>query len=194
VTVVSHFFWSWYFFRNRPWVWRLAYGAVLPDLPYVFLLAYYSLQLRVNGLVDLGVWDRAWRHPLIVSLHSFIPCLAFGVLLGSFALLLHFTRSNPPPWPAVRAWAVPVWVGWLSHVIIDMLTHRSDGYPVFYPLSVYRFPTPVSYWEPAFHGREFMLINDSLMMVLLIRYAVVRHRSRRRVLAAAPFFPGDGTR
>ena len=73
MTVVSHFFWGWYLFRNRPWVWRFASAAVAPDLPYFVLLGYYSLRLRVNGFADLGAWDLAWRSPIVCMLHSFVP-------------------------------------------------------------------------------------------------------------------------
>ncbi len=169
VTVVSHFFWNWYLFRKRPWVWKLAWGGVLPDLPYIVLLGYYSLQLRVNGLLDLSAWDRAWRHPLVWALHSFVPCLLVGGLAYVTVRRLWLT------W-----W--PLWAGWLSHVVLDMLTHRSDGYPIFYPLSDYRFPTPVSYWEPAYHGHAFMIVNDSLVLALLVRHFVVRRRTARLAL------------
>jgi hypothetical protein len=69
--------------------------------------------------------------------------------------------------------------GWGSHVVIDMLTHRSDGYPIFWPLSGYRFPTPVSYWEQAYHGRAFSLVCDGAMVVLLVRLVALRTRRPR---------------
>jgi membrane-bound metal-dependent hydrolase YbcI (DUF457 family) len=75
----------------------------------------------------------------------------------------HHVRAQP-------AALVAAGLGWLSHIIIDMLTHRSDGYPIFYPLSAYRFPTPVSYWEPAYHGQLFAVVDTMLMAVLFIHY------------------------
>jgi len=69
--------------------------------------------------------------------------------------------------------------GWGLHVVIDMLTHRSDGYPILWPLSDYRFPTPVSYWEPAYYGRTFSLVCDGAIAVLLIRLAALRLRRDR---------------
>jgi hypothetical protein len=165
VTVVSHFFWGWYVFRNRSWVWRFASAAVAPDLPYFALLGYYSLRLHVNGFADLGLWDWAWRFPVVCALHSFVPWAATATLVS-----LACGRR-------LRQWLLPVWAGWLSHVVVDMLTHRSDGYPIFYPLSAYRFATPVSYWEPAYHGRAFMLIDTTLITVLLIHHVLTRRRA-----------------
>jgi len=61
-------------------------------------------------------------------------------------------------------------------IILDMLTHRSDGYPIFWPLSAYRFPTPISYWEPAFHGVAFSLICDGAIVAASFRLAADRLR------------------
>jgi LexA-binding, inner membrane-associated putative hydrolase len=168
VTVVSHFFWGWYVFRTRPWVWRFAAAAVAPDLPYLVLLGYYSLCLRVNGFADLGAWDLAWRSPIVCALHSFVPW-AFTTIIASLVC-----RQE------LRHWLLPVWAGWLSHVVIDMFTHRSDGYPIFFPLASYRFATPVSYWEPTYHGRIFALIDTTLMVALFVHHLLRRRWLQRR--------------
>jgi hypothetical protein len=161
VTIVSHFFWNWYVFRNRPWVWKFACAGIAPDVPYFALLAYYSVRFGVNGFTDLAAWNLAWRSPLLTTLHSFVPWAAV-VLLSGLAGAQRWRRC------------VPVWAGWLSHIVVDMLTHRSDGYPIFYPLSAYRFPTPISYWEPAYHGHEFTLIDTCLMLVCASSYLLTR--------------------
>ena len=174
MTIVSHFFWSWYLFRNRSWVRRFACAAVAPDVPYLVLLAYYSLRFQVNGLADLRTWDLAWRSPMVCALHSFVPWIVIALPVTWFGST------------QLRRMLLPVWGGWLSHIVVDMFTHRSDGYPIFYPLSTFRFPAPVSYWEPAYHGRTFMLIDTTLILVLLLHYLVTRRRRTvRGHLAAA---------
>lgn len=175
MTIVSHLFWNWYLFRTRSWVWRYAWAGVAPDVPYFILLGYYSVRFHVNGFTDLTAWDLAWRSPLVMALHSFVPwAVAVGILCAVAGPL---TR---------RAWW-PILGGWLSHIVIDMLTHRNDGYPIFYPLATYRFPTPISYWEPAFHGRMFSLVDSTLTAVLLVHHFVSRRRRavRRPVVRAA---------
>jgi hypothetical protein len=174
VTVISHFFWGWYLFRTRPWVWRFACAAIAPDLPYFALLGYYSLRFGVNGFADLDAWDLAWRSPIVCALHSFVPW-AFTAAMISVVCDRRW-----------RQWLLPVWAGWLSHIVIDMLTHRNDGYPIFYPLSAYSFSTPVSYWEPAYHGQAFMLIDTSLIVILLVHHLLVRRRQRRPGLGLRP--------
>src|SRR5262245_21423859 len=94
-------------------------------------------------------------------------------------LLLVSTRG----WRRSPAFAAFV-AGWGSHVVIDTLTHRSDGYPIFWPLSAYRFPTPVPYWERAYHGRAFSLLCDGAILVLLIPLAALRLRWDRGARAS----------
>jgi len=167
VTIYAHAFWAWYPFRRRPWVGPLVAGAILPDLPYCVFFVAAALEHGPRAFTDLGVWRSIWGHPVVVGLHSFLPW-------GAAMLLLISTRA----WrraPALAAFLA----GWGLHVVIDMLTHRSDGYPILWPLSDYRFPTPVSYWEPAYYGRTFSLVCDGAIAVLLIRLAALRLRRDR---------------
>jgi membrane-bound metal-dependent hydrolase YbcI (DUF457 family) len=164
VTIYAHAFWAWYPFRRRPWVWPLIAGAILPDLPYWVSFAIAAIRRGPHALADLGLWHSVWGHPVVVGLHSFLPWGA--------AMLLLLSTGAWRRWPGLAAFIA----GWGSHVVIDMLTHRSDGYPIFWPLSAYRFPTPVSYWEPAYHGRVFSLVCDGAIVVLLIRLAALRIR------------------
>jgi membrane-bound metal-dependent hydrolase YbcI (DUF457 family) len=164
VTIYAHAFWPWYPFRRRPWVWLLVAGAILPDAPYLGFFAVAAVRHGPQALTDLDLWHFVWEHPVVVALHSFLPW-------GAAMLLLLSTRARQRS-PGLVAFVA----GWGSHVVIDMLTHRSDGYPIFWPLSDYRFPTPVSYWEPAYHGVGFSVVCDGAMLVLLIRLAAPHMR------------------
>lgn len=175
MTVFSHFFWGWYLFRKRSWVWLFAGAAVAPDLPYLTLLGYYSLRFHVNGFADLAAWDLVWRSPVVCALHSFVPWAITATAVSSVC------------GRRLRRTLLPLWAGWLSHIVVDMLTHRSDGYPIFYPFSTYRFPTPLSYWEPAYYGRTFMLIETTLIVVLVVHHLLTRRRTAgTRVRLNAP--------
>jgi membrane-bound metal-dependent hydrolase YbcI (DUF457 family) len=176
VTIYAHAFWAWYPWRRRRWVGWFVLGAVVPDLPYVAVFAAASLRAGPGMLADLGLWDALWRSPLVCGLHSLVPWSA--VLLGT--VVLRRRERSPAPAPRVRRVTAFV-LGWGSHVFLDMLTHRSDGYPIFWPLSAYRFPTPISYWEPSFHGVAFALVCDGSIAVLLLRLAAQRLRSAWRV-------------
>jgi hypothetical protein len=45
--------------------------------------------------------------------------------------------------------------GWLGHLAIDFLTHRTDAWPPAWPLSSWRWPAPVSHWQQEHHSRLF---------------------------------------
>lgn len=168
VTIYAHAFWAWYPFRRRAWVGWFVLGAVTPDLPYVLALLAVSLPSGPSSLADLGLWESLWRNPVVCALHSFVPWVV--VLLGTLVV----GRARPPATAPLMAV-----LGWGSHVALDMLTHRSDGYPILWPLADYRFPTPISYWEPAYHGAAFSLACDGAIALLLVRLALQRRRDRR---------------
>ena len=168
MTIYAHAFWAWYPFRRRSWVGWFVLGAVVPDLPYVFLFAVAALRSGPSALADLELWDSLWRNPLIGGLHSFVP---WGAMLLA-TLVLRRIRG-----PAkIFGPAIALVLGWGFHVMLDMLTHRSDGYPIVWPVSDYRFPTPISYWEAEYHGVAFSLICDGLIALLLLRLTSQRLR------------------
>lgn len=75
----------------------------------------------------------------------------------------------------------PMLIGWLLHQLGDHLMHISDAYPVFWPLSGRRFPGFISYWEPAYHGKEVFYINHLLMFTILTILIASRLRSAYRL-------------
>jgi len=173
VTIYAHAFWAWYPFRRRSWVGWFVLGAIVPDLPYVFVFAAAALRAEPGLLTDLGLWDSLWRNPLVCALHSWVP---WGVVLLGALVFRRLWHPVPAP---VGGSVLAFVLGWGSHVFLDMLTHRSDGYPIFWPLSAYRFPTPISYWERSYHGAAFSVVCDGSTAVLLLRLAA--HRRRRPV-------------
>jgi membrane-bound metal-dependent hydrolase YbcI (DUF457 family) len=169
VTVYSHFLWNLIAARGRSWGLPFAVGAVLPDVVYFPLMIRILLTEGPGEWGDLALWDAATAHPITRALHSYLP--------AGLAFVLAYLAG----W----MWLLPWLGGVLSHVLLDMLTHVSDAYPILWPLSDYRFPTPISYWDPAYHGREFNLIEQTALfgtlLVLSIRYLRRRLSAGRKV-------------
>lgn len=66
--------------------------------------------------------------------------------------------------------------GMLLHTIIDIFTHTSDGPLMFFPLNwIYRFPSPVSYWE-ADHFGQFVVVAEYTVNGAILVYFFVRWR------------------
>lgn len=56
----------------------------------------------------------------------------------------------------------------LLHVITDLPLHHNDGHPHFWPFSDWIFSSPVSYWDPAHHGRVWSVIEIALALAMIL--------------------------
>jgi hypothetical protein len=157
VSIYEHFFWNFAIFYRKSWAWKVGVGGTLPDLLYIvpFLPRMLTYQSFMEWMYD-PLWDRIWNSTVAKSAHS-------AVIWGAVALLLLLIleKGNLKRF-------FPFLLGWGLHIIFDALTHVSDGYALFFPLSDYRFPAPVSYWEREFYAREYFWISHSLMAALFI--------------------------
>ncbi|RMD99551.1 MAG: hypothetical protein D6816_14810, partial [Bacteroidetes bacterium] len=135
-------------------------GAVLPDVPFFVLTAVYGLAYMLKTSLPPGEimsylhFDLFYRDPVWLIGHNFFHSLIInGLLLGLGAWGL---RTN-------KRWARPLFwlaIGTTFHTAIDIVTHHSDGPLLFFPLNwQYRFASPVSYWEEAYHGRLFSIFE-----------------------------------
>jgi len=122
---------------DNPPVAAVALGSMLPDLP----IWIYFLQARlIRRLPQHVIWskacdDSAWNDASDAT-HSF-PLIILPM--------------------AVSAWLQEPWWSWLFasmglHALFDLLLHHDDAHRHFFPLSGWRFASPVSYWDVRYHG------------------------------------------
>ena len=139
-------------------------GGIFPDLIYmvVFVPKLFSYKSFQEWMID-PLWEKVWDSLIAKSVHSFTIWGAVVLLLLATFLVSGKKSIAKPIYPFLTGWGL--------HIVVDALTHVSDGYALFFPLSSYRFSAPVSYWETEFHGREFFWITHSLMVVLLLFWA-----------------------
>lgn len=142
-------------------------GGFLPDLP-IYLMFLWS---KIVGAPENEVWETwyftsPWQVWGDVS-HSFVLCwllvmagvgivkwggryLDIGVILVIFALAA------------------------LTHAAADFFLHVHDGHAHFWPLSDWRFSSPVSYWDPRYYGQYFsvaeILLGIGLCFILFRRF------------------------
>lgn len=112
-------------------------GALLPDAP---MLAFY-VWARLSGLSEAHIWksgyfDPAWQ-AVFDGFHSF-------PLLIVFALCARLAKLR---------WLMLMLLSMLLHAAFDFPLHHQDAHHHFFPFSDWRFESPVSYWDPAFHGQ-----------------------------------------
>jgi len=158
--------------RNR---WVLA-GAALPDL---WMIAFFAWASGVEGLPQAEVWGEAyWTEPwqTIGAVFNSVPFACTLVVLGL----------------SVRAKGAAELSGWavfglamLLHLALDLPVHADDAHCHFWPLTDFRFYSPVSYWDPRAMGWLGRLVE---LFVLLAAGGVVWLRFKTRWVRALVAF------
>lgn len=117
-------------------------GALAPDASIFILFAWAR---GIAGIPEHTLWGETyWSEPwqTLSALSNSVPLyallLVLGLLSGRRMLLLFGTAA-------------------LIHLALDLPLHALDAHRHFWPLSDWRFISPVSYWDPAYHGRWMML-------------------------------------
>ncbi len=140
--------------RDRPALSRFVVaGAILPDLPIV---AFYLWEHAVRGASERAIWtalyfDASWQR-VFDAVHS-IP------LAGAGAVVSVGSGS---------AAAVAFFASMLLHDLCDLPLHADDAHRHLWPLSDWRFASPLSYWDPRHHGDAVALIEVTAVLISTI--------------------------
>ncbi|MGB3614659.1 MAG: hypothetical protein WBA10_12770 [Elainellaceae cyanobacterium] len=132
-------------------------GGLLPDLP---MFAFYGIE-KLKGTPEQVIWRQAYYLPEwqnFIDLFNSIPL----VLLGLGLALWLGSRSS-----------ILLFVSMLLHIAGDLPLHHDDGHRHFFPLSNWRFESPVSYWDPNHYGGVFGVMEILAVVascLLLLRY------------------------
>ncbi|CAN5684102.1 hypothetical protein BH24ACT22_BH24ACT22_13350 [soil metagenome] len=144
-------------------VWATA-GATIPDVPAaigaVWLWARRRRYSRTDFLKEVCGRD-AFRRP-DATLHSALPVALALLLYAAFKIKRHDRREA----------VLSLLLGWTGHVATDTLTHGSDARPLIWPLSKWRFVSPVSYRERERHGLAFTLTEHAILLMVAARKLV----------------------
>jgi hypothetical protein len=139
-------------------VWA-ASGAVLPDLPAICGVLWLAVRRRRGFTRREFCQEACEKGPFgapDAALHSALPVVTLLTLqLASGA------RGN-------RA-RLAFGLGWAAHVLADALTHAEDARPILWPLSRWRFRSPVSYWDRSRHALPFALVEHRAVLLVTIR-------------------------
>jgi membrane-bound metal-dependent hydrolase YbcI (DUF457 family) len=139
-------------------------GAVLPDIPFWLLTIAGEIYYRWFAATLTGESPMVYLHmrlyftdPLWIISHNMFHAPFILLVLGLVGWL---GVRNSRAWGASLCWFV---LGAGLHALIDILTHHNDGPLLFFPFDWhYRFPSPISYWDPAHYGAIFMPLELAL--------------------------------
>ncbi len=143
--------------------WAGALGGILPDVPMLLTV----LVLKIAAIPDpviYGIlyWQEWWQIANAIG-HSVF--LWGGLFLFAFVMRERLSATAA----AIDRWgAAMVLAGsGLLHTAIDFLCHREDAHMSFWPLTRWKFMSPVSYWDGAHYGHVFALFETALGLVLV---------------------------
>lgn len=146
-----------------------ALGAALPDLPVLSGAAWLATR-RLGRFsradLDAEVCARdLFRRP-DAALHSALPVAA---ALAAYGAARARRRDRGDALPALL-------LGWAGHVAADALTHGSDARPLLWPLSSFRFHSPVSYRERERHALPFTLAEHAALLAAVLGFSRAHSR------------------
>ena len=137
---------------GKPWSnSTVLLGALLPDLSIFVLFGWARLQ----GIPQYEIWRKLyWQEPwqTLSAISNSFPIWA--VILG-IAMLVRSSILM------VLAGAV------LIHLALDFPVHADDAHKHFWPLSDWRFYSPMSYWDPA-HNSRFVMLGELVLCIVCI--------------------------
>jgi membrane-bound metal-dependent hydrolase YbcI (DUF457 family) len=149
--------------KQQPqWNLPIVLGALIPDAA---MFVFYGWTKLVQAMPEPQIWNVAYYLPFwqnLFDVWNSIPLALLGLVI---------------------AWGVKqkaVAIGCLSvmlHCLQDLPTHREDAHRHFWPLSNFRFESPISYWDPDHYGAIAALVELALVMLASV-YGVRLIRSR----------------
>ena len=147
-------------------------GAVLPDLPAIAGAAWLAAK-RLEGFsrseFETKICGRRFFAGPDAALHP-IPPVALAALVASLRLRRGKTRTA----------LLPLLLGWAGHVAADALTHGSDAHPPLWPVSGYRFESPLSYRERDLHALPLTIAEHAAVLAALHEATASIAQSYRR--------------
>lgn len=165
----------------------LLIGSVLPDLPFTVLTLagevyfHWFASLPVSGMsvMEYLHFDRFFNDPLWIVSHNLFHSLLINSVLIVIGWWVH---RNQRVWGLTLFW---LGISMSAHTVIDIFTHRSDGPLFLFPLSwTYRFSSPVSYWESAYFGQYFSILEWVINLSIVIYFVFVwqsRHKHHQEI-------------
>ncbi|MGB8818417.1 MAG: hypothetical protein WCC66_10905 [Rhizobiaceae bacterium] len=170
--------------------WAAALGGLAPDVPMLAIVA--ALRFSGYGFEDIFgriYWSDWWQVANAIG-HNFL-LWTLTIVLCLYAR--NVSNQRAASWASL---ALPFAAAALLHSGIDFLVHRQDAHMHFWPMSQWRFVSPVSYWDRNHYGTMFSLFEAALGVAMAIGLFVRFRRRPVRVAlavcvtlyAAAPIF------
>lgn len=145
-----------------PPIAAIVWGSLIPDLPMV---VFYVIEKFFLGHSEQYIWGTAYFLP---QWSQFIDVFNSLPLIGLGFLLCYWQKSR---------WGWLLFSGMFLHVLGDLPLHHDDGHHHFFPLSNWRFDSPVSYWDTDHYGGIVSVI-EAIAVLIACLYLFRAYQSR----------------
>ncbi|NKB76238.1 MAG: hypothetical protein GKR96_04165 [Gammaproteobacteria bacterium] len=127
----------------------IAVGAILPD---VLMMVFYAYQ-KFQGVPEEVIWNEKY---FLVSWQNSFDLMNSIPLLAALALISGLTKNYS---------LSMLFASTVIHCLLDLPVHHDDGHRHFFPLSDFRFESPLSYWDPNHYGNIVSMMEVILVML-----------------------------
>ena len=161
---------------NGPILW----GALVPDLA---LFGFYGWVKLIDQLDEATIWREAYYEPFWQNIFAVGNSIPIALLVIAISAWVGHRR---PDWQPLTVGVIFLSASAILHSLGDLPVHADDGHRHFWPLSNFRFASPISYWDPDHHGGLVALIEFLLVMVASLRvWQLLRSRWLKGFLIAS---------
>lgn len=136
--------------------WAIFIGSVIPDIA-IYIWAPY--QRFINGVSGAEMWDKLYFEPPMQNLIAYFNSVPIYVVLTAIGY-----AARAKLWGTLLMF---FGIAALIHMATDLAVHGHDAYRHFWPLSDWRFYSPISYYEADLHGRWVSLVETFLAFICM---------------------------
>ena len=136
-------------------------GSLLPDLSLYVMAGVSLFLLGISPDVVFGqlYFSDTWQQVFAIDNSFILWGLALGIAL--------WRRS---------AWGIALTAAALLHIALDFPLHNEDARMHFWPISDWKFFSPMSYWDSSSGGQIFGII-ELVIVLAATAYLMFRFRS-----------------
>ena len=136
--------------KGKPqWSLPIVMGSLMPDIP---IYLFYFYQKIIAGMSERTIWVELYFRP---SWQNFFdPFHSFPVLLLAATLSYKFGRTG----------FTFFFLSMSLHSLCDLPLHNDDAHRHFFPISDYRFLSPLSYWDSRHYGGLVSIIESLFVL------------------------------
>lgn len=173
-------------------------GSVLPDLPLITITIYCMISdfIRQTQWTEQLFASWYFEDPFVKAAHNWFhsPVTLTAMLLLLSACCRGSTTESSETTTTTccsSAWWTWVLLACCFHTLCDIPVHHDDGPLLLFPFNWhYRFRSPLSYWDPHYHGRFVAVLEHCVDGCVLVWEAT---RCARRTTAVPYQAVDDGS-